>query len=187
MQIGEFAMVSRTIPRTSLDEACKDVLGLLAKNQMPYSISGLARKTGLHRQTVEKCVELISTLEDKWLENYKLKLVNVDRKRIVALEKRMGLSSYPQQIQELILRSVYFEMPSPETSLLVNLYLKDATSGTSGIPVVDDPIVTRLLKQGQLLKAGNRVYLSDEGMTVAKGALKIFPFLEEYRSTKKQR
>jgi hypothetical protein len=155
----------------------------LAKEQKPYSISGLAQNTGLHRQTVEKCIELLTALEANWLENYRVKLVNVDNKRkFVTLEKRTGLLSYPEHIQQLILRAVHFEMPNPETQLLVNLYLKDARTAGKGIKVGDDPIVTRLIKQGQLLKSGDRAYLSDEGVIVAKGALKIFPFLNEYKT-----
>jgi len=76
-------------------------------------------------------------------------------------------------------------MPTPETQLLINLYLKDATSESKGIKVGDDPIVTRLVKQGQLLKTGGKMYLSDEGITVAKGAVKIFPFLDDYKTNKK--
>ena len=172
--------------RTSLVKACESVLQTLVKEEKPYSISGLAKDTKLHRQTVEKCVHLLFRLETKWLENYKIKMIEVDKKRIVALERRVGLLSYPEHIQQMILRTAHFTLPSVETQLVVNLYLKNAISAETGIPVGNDPIVTRLVKQGQLMKSGNKMYLSDEGITVAKGALKIFPFLEKYKTEKQK-
>lgn len=182
-------LVDKGIERKSLSEACEEVLSLLFKEQKSYTISGIATETGLHRRTVEKCIYMLSTLETKWLQDYKLRIVDVDNKtnrKIVSLEKRMGLLKYPEEIQNVILRHVYFPLPTSQMQLIVHSYLRNAISEKNAIefPDVKDPIVLQLVKQGQILKSGDKkFYLSDEGIIVAKGGIKIFPFLKEYQTT----
>ncbi|MEP0826692.1 MAG: hypothetical protein HRF40_14540, partial [Nitrososphaera sp.] len=81
--------------RTSFAEACETVMKVLVEQQKPFSISGIAKESKLHRRTVEKCIELLANLESKGLEDYKLALHTVDNKKIITLEKRTGLLSYP--------------------------------------------------------------------------------------------
>ena len=76
--------------RTSLTDACEYVLKLLLTTQKPHSISSLARESKLHRQTVEKCIYLLMNLQKKWLDDYRLKIHNVDNKRIVEVERKTG-------------------------------------------------------------------------------------------------
>ena len=172
--------------RTSFDVACMILLKLLAENQRSYSITGLANETKLHRKTVEKCINLLETIENKWLEYYRLKSQNVDKKRIVALERRNGLLSYPDEVQKLILRVNHFPRPSEEVYTLLHLYLKEATIPEKALSINGkDEIIKKLLKQGQIKKADKEaLYLSEEGIIVAKGALKIFPDLEKHKYLK---
>jgi DNA-binding transcriptional regulator YhcF (GntR family) len=174
--------------RTSLDEACESIIKFLLKEQKLYSITGLARDLKLHRNTVEKCIQLLIRMEELALDEYRLKLNTVDNKKIIALEKRIGLLSYPQEIQNLIIKKNYFPDPSSETSLLVDLYLKGAISFRKGIKIEkkNDEIINKLVKQGQVkISKTGMIWLTDEGIIVAKGTLKIYPELKHKSSKKK--
>jgi predicted transcriptional regulator len=173
-------------PRTPLDEAIKQILKLLVENEKSFSITGLARESGLHRKTVQKCIELLVVLEDKWLEDYKLKLHEVDNRKLVALERRIGLLSYPEEVQRFIIKAKYFPMPSEETYLMIYLYLKDATSPEKALSLKENEIVKKLIKQEKIKKKKEKketYYLSDEGITIAKGALQIYPDLKKQKDS----
>jgi hypothetical protein len=176
----------------------------LAEEQGPHSISGLSRDAQLHRRTVEKVIELLFELEKNWLDTYRVKLDNLDdRRRIVSLERRTGLLSYPKEAQSYIIKSKYFPIPSKETSVMTYLYLKGATTPEKAISLpeggdreIEDEVTRRLVKQGKIIEKeqereegdeGGAVgssskdlfYLSKEGITIAKGALQIYPELEQ--------
>ena len=72
----------------------------------------------------------------------------------------------------------HFPMPSQEEKILVRLYLEKAFAPKDAIGMEKSTVVRKLLKQGQLLEnKQGLIYLSDEGKTVAKGALKVYPEL----------
>jgi hypothetical protein len=167
--------------RTSFSDACEIVMKLLAEQQRPYSISGIARESKLHRKTVEKCIGLLASLEANWLDNYRVTVHTVDKKRIVTLERRSGMLSYPAEIQRVILRAQHFPMPSDETYVLINLYLHNAKSEETAKKVQENKVTTRLVKQGQVIRTGSGFYLSKEGITISKGALELYPFLEQHK------
>lgn len=172
--------------RTSFARACETVMKVLAEQQKPFSISGIARESRLHRKTVEKCIELLSNLESKWLDDYRLALHTVDNRKIITLERRTGLLSYPPEIQKLILRARHFPMPSNEIYVIVNLYLWDAKSEKKAVKLEENEVVERLVRQGQIVRSKAGFYLSEEGITVAEGALKLYPFLKQQKPGKEQ-
>jgi DNA-binding transcriptional regulator YhcF (GntR family) len=168
--------------RTSLDEACGEIIRRLSEQQKPYSITSLAKESQLHRKTVEKAIKLLLT-EQEWLDNYRLKLLTVDNRKIITLESRTGLLSYPEDIQRLIIKARHFPMPTPEVYPLVYLYLNDAISLEKAISVKGkNEVLQKLLRQGQIREQKkSRYYLTEEGIIVAKGTLRIFPELEKHR------
>ena len=164
-----------SINRTPFYEACEIIFKTLVEQQKPYSITGLARESRLHRKTVEKCINLLWNLEQNWLENYRLRLQSIDNNRkLIALERRTGLLSYPEDIQKLIIKAEHFPLPSQEAYVLVNLYLNNAVSSDNAIRLIERQeekreILKKLLKQGQIKEKENSYfYLTDEGITVAK-------------------
>jgi len=173
------------VGRTPLDEAIKEIFKLLVEREKSYSITGLARESGLHRKTVQKCIELLADLEDRWLEDYKLKLHEIDNRKFIALERRTGLLSYPDEVQKFIIKAKYFPMPSEETYIILNLYIKDASSREKAVQVeetVEDEMLKKLIKQEKIKKKQDGTYyLSDEGITIAKGALQLYPYLKEQK------
>lgn len=104
--------------------------------------------------------------------------------KLIALERRTGFLSYPEDIQRLILKAEHFPMPSQEAYLLLFLYLNNAISLKNAIQRIGlreekRETLKKLLKQGQIKeKEESYFYLTDEGITIAKGTLGIFPDLE---------
>jgi DNA-binding transcriptional regulator YhcF (GntR family) len=178
-----------SVTRTSFYDAIMKIMKLLSENQKSYSIASLARESKIHRRTIQKSIELLENLEGEYLENFRIKLQKVDNKKIIALERRTGLLSYPEEVQKFIIKSKYFPLPSEETYMLVHLYLRNAKSSKDAIEIkggkYSEKIINKLLKQGQLIKTTtdkeNRLYLSAEGIVVAKGALQIYPELEKQK------
>ena len=125
------------------------------------------------------------SLEKAYLDNYRLKVNIIDKKKVIELERRTGLLSYPLEIQRFIIKTQHFPLPTSEGYALVYLYLKDATSPSKAIPIdtqVENEVLERLLRQGQIKETPkSEYYLTDEGIVIAKGTLRIFPELEAQR------
>jgi hypothetical protein len=113
------------------------------------------------------------------MEEYRIMLDNVDDKKIVSVQRRTGLLSYPEYIQRLIITTRHFPEPSKESRQILYFYLNKALSSRTSKQVEKNEMTEKLLKQGQLKKTKDgRIYLSDEGVLVAKGILKTFPELD---------
>jgi Mn-dependent DtxR family transcriptional regulator len=175
--------------RTPLDEACEQIIRRLSEEQKPYSITGLAKESQLHRKTVEKAINLLVNLEQKGLDNFRLKVLTVDNRKIITLESRTGLLSYPEDIQRLIIKARHFPFPTEEAYTLLYLYLNDAISPKSALPMEGKKeMLRKLLTQGQIKeKNESHYYLTEEGIIIAKGTLRIFPDLEKHRNSKNAR
>jgi DNA-binding transcriptional regulator YhcF (GntR family) len=178
-----------TSSRTPFDEACEIIMKILAENQKIYSITSLAKEVRLHRNTVEKCIDLLIKLEKNGLEDYRLKLENVDNKKIIMIQRRTGLLSFPEDIQRLIIKARHFPLPSTEGYVLLYMYLRNATTLKNAVKIESikiasdkDDTINKLIKQGQINKSRKGlIFLSDEGITIAKGTLQLFPELEQQK------
>jgi hypothetical protein len=163
--------------RKSFPEATKIVLDTLGKGES-FSISELSKQAGLNRRTVEKSLEVLAIAQNYFLER-KLEITPLRHAKIVQLSKRSGLLNLPENLQKLIIRTVYYPSPSREEEILVYAYIKDAFSPEKAIEITKSTLVKKLLKQGQLIKnEDGRIYLSDEGKIVAEGALNLYPELK---------
>jgi DNA-binding transcriptional regulator YhcF (GntR family) len=169
--------------RTSLDYACENIFKQLIKNQKFYSVTGLSKELKLHRNTIEKCIEMLLSLEKIGLNEYTLTLQTIDNKKIIGLEKRAGLLSYPKDIQNLIIKARHFPLPSDEGYILINLYLQNAKTSKTAVKINKNEKIDRLIIQGQIKELKNGLlYLSDEGINIAEGALDIFPELKQQKT-----
>ena len=166
--------------RKSFPEATKIVLDTLGKGES-FSISELSKQAGLNRRTVEKSLEVLTIAQNYFLER-KLEITPLRHAKIVQLSKRSGLLNLPENLQKLIIRTVYYPSPSREEEILVYAYIKDAFSPEKAMrahEINESTLVKKLLKQGQLIKnEDGRIYLSDEGKIVAEGALNLYPELK---------
>ncbi len=172
-------MVSRlgTVPgRTSFPEAIRKILDTLSRSEENFTITSLSSSTGLNRRTVEKVLDIVLETQGV-LEYKKLSVEKLNKVKMLRMEEKSGLLSLPDNIQKLIIRSAYFPTPSREEEIIVHLYLERAISRKKAIHLEKSNLVGKLIEQGQLAEEQGKIYLTEEGITVAKGALDLYPEL----------
>jgi hypothetical protein len=163
--------------RTSCQEAVKIMLNTL-KSGDPYSISQLSRETGLNRRTIKKSLEILTETQKQFLGK-KLDVTRLGQTVMIQLSEKGGLLNLPEELQNLIIRTAYYPTPSREEEILVYLYREQAFFPEKACKLERSPLVQKLIEQGQLIEtAKHKLYLSDEGKIIAKGALKLYPELE---------
>ncbi len=163
--------------RTPLTEACRIILRSLKEVGKPVTVSELVRMTKLNRKTVDKCTEFLQLIQ-KELEHNKIVLNEMNHLKLMKLEPRVGMLSLPEKTQRLIIRTLYYPEPSEEVYLLVHLYLRKAADPEHATSMPKTKSMRKLIKQGQILESRKGMYLSSEGITVAKGALATYPELK---------
>jgi len=163
--------------RTSFPDAVRTLLDVLEKRES-FSISGLSREAGLNRRTVEKALELLLDIQKHFLEN-KLDVIEMNRLKLIQLSARSGLLGLPENLQKLIIRTVYYPTPSMEQEILTHLYLRGAFLPENAVLLTKSGVIQKLIRQGQILENEGKFYLSDEGRIVAEGTLKLYPELKD--------
>jgi len=163
--------------RTSFPEAVKAVLETL-KKEKSLSVNAISRETKLNRRTVEKSLKLLLEIQP-YFQEMKLGSVESDWRKLVEVKERTGLLGLPENVQRLIIRTIYYPNPSEEEIVLIHLLLNEAFSPEKALSLSQSRAGQKLLKQGQLLETDKKVFLSDEGKIVAEGALSIYPELSE--------
>lgn len=180
-QKQELASEKKESARTSLTEACRIILERLKEAGKPVTMSDLVRMTELNRKTVDKCAEFLQSIQ-KELERNKIVLNEMNHLKLIKLEPRVGMLSLPEKTQRLIIRTLYYPVPSEEVYLLVNLYLRKALDPRHAIRIPKTKSTQKLIKQGQILESRKGICLSSEGIKVAKGALTLYPELKNTKS-----
>lgn len=163
--------------RTSFTEACRIILQSLKETGKPVTVSDLVRMTGLNRKTVEKCTEFLQAMQ-KELERKKIVSHAMNHMRILTLEPRIGMLSLPEKTQRLIIRTLYYSEPTEDLYLLTHLYLRKAVNPERAISMPKTKLMQKVIKQGQILESSKGVYLSPEGITIAKGSMRMYPELK---------
>jgi response regulator of citrate/malate metabolism len=95
--------------RTGLDDACLQIAQLLSKNDEHhmFTINNLVKKSGLNRQTVEKCVKLLAQLEEVYFRSYEFRIDRADNKTLIFSDFRTPFSQLPKEIQQQVLEKEY--------------------------------------------------------------------------------
>ena len=163
--------------RTSFPEAVKTILETL-KKEKSLSVNALSKETKLNRRTVEKTLKLLLEIQP-YFQEIKLGSVESDWRKLFEVKERTGLLGLPENVQRLIIRTIYYPNPSEEEIVLIHLLLNEALSPEKALPLSQNRAVKMLLEQGQIAETRGRLYLSDEGKIVAQGALQIYPELSE--------
>ncbi len=164
--------------RTPLTEACRIILRCLREAGKPVTVSELVRMTELNRKTIDKCTEFLQLIQ-KELERNKIVLNEINHLKLMKLEPRVGILSLPEKTQRLIIRTLYYPQPSEEVYLLVHLYLRKVLDLQHAISMPKTKPMRKLIKQGQILESRDSIYLSSEGITIAKGTLTMYPELKK--------
>ena len=167
--------------RTSFPDAVKTIMGAL-KEKRSLSVNALSRETKLNRRTVEKALKLLLDIQP-YFQKMKLNPAVSDWRRLIEVSERTGLLELPENVQRLIIRTIYHPNPSEEEIILIHLLLNSAFSPQRSLSLNKTQTIQRLVDQGQIVEENDKLYLSDEGKIVAQGALKIYPELSEISKT----
>ena len=102
-----------------------------------------------------------------------------DWRKLIEVNEKTGLLELPENVQRLIIRTVYYPNPSKDEIVLIHMLLNNALSPQKSLSLERDQTVQKLVEQGQIVEENGRLYLSDEGKIVAQGALRLYPELKE--------
>ena len=163
--------------RTSFPEAVKVILETL-KKEKSVSVNALSKQTKLNRRTVEKSLKLLLEIQP-YLQEINLGSVESDWRKLVEVKERTGLLGLPENVQRLIIRTIYYPNPSEEEIVLIHLLLNEAVSPEKALSLDESRAIQKLVDQGQILQKTGKLYLSDEGKIVAQEALQVYPELNE--------
>jgi len=170
--------------RTSFPEAVKTVMEAL-RTERTLSVNALSEETKLNRRTVEKALKLLLEIQP-YFQQIKLSFIESDWRRLIGVSDRTGLLGLPEDVQRLIIRTIYYPNPSREEIILIHLLLNEALSPEKSVSLPKDQTIQKLVEQGQIVEENGKLYLSDEGEIVAQGALKTYPELQEMNKAKAQ-
>lgn len=171
-------MKART--RTDFVTAVEKTLETL-KSGESFTQNKLAQKTKLNFRTLQKVLIHLggvqSILQDKIID-----ISDLDNVKIVRMKERVGLASFPDSMQKMIIKTLYYPTSSREEEILVHLLLRKAISKDFAIPIPEDSILKELLEIEYVAKTKSAsYYLTSDGVMVAKGALKLYPELKEVK------
>jgi len=173
-------MSTRT--RTDFSTAVTKMLDVLKDGEV-FTQNKLAQKTALNSRTIQKILihlnKIQSILKEKEIDIVALKNVTVIR-----MKEKSGFASYPENIQKMIIKTVYYPTTSREEEILAHLLLLDATMKKSAVSIPEDKILKELVEAEHVAKTKEeKFYLTSDGILIAKGALKLYPELKEIKVT----
>jgi hypothetical protein len=172
---GEINYKDKT--RKDFASAVKLILYKLESGE-PYTVNKLTEVTGLNYRTVKKALEFLESIQAD-LEAKKLDIVHADKMTMVHMKERTGMTTLPDNIQQLIIKSAYYPTTSREEEILAYLLLHKAVDMDSGIRLTHSKLLNELVEAQQIeATKDDKYYLSFVGKTVAEGALKLYPELK---------
>ena len=164
--------------RTDFASAVTKTLRVLETGEA-YSQNKLAEKAELNIRTVQKILQHIIEIQ-KYLNNQTIDVSILESAKIIRMREKSGLSSFPENIQKLILKTAYYPTVSNEETILVHLLMNKAISKQSAIVLPEDSFLKQLIRGEQIVKTSNeKFYLTEEGKIIAFGALKLYPELRQ--------
>lgn len=171
---------SSTDERTSLDQAILKILEVLEKHK-GMNVSQIAKATQLNWKTADKVLTLLIELTKK-LQGKEIELYQGGQSRMYVLTDRFALDRLPAPLRDAFVRSQYPE-PTVEQKMLTELLLAGATCSTMAVSVEEDTIIDALLEKKRLKRStAKKVYLTDIGMRIARGALRTYSELADKKT-----
>jgi predicted transcriptional regulator len=127
----------------------------------------------------QKILALLSDVQST-LHERKIYISEMENAKVIRMGERSGLASFPEKIQNLILKTVYYPTTSREEEILTHLLLTNALDEKSSIVIPKDKILSELIEAEFVTKTNKgRFHLTSDGKMIAKGALKLYPELRE--------
>lgn len=168
--------------RTDFVTAIQRVVEIL-KSGEPYTLNKLGQEANLNFRTVKKILDVLKA-NQILLSGKLLDISELDNVTVIKVKERTGLAFYPETIQNLIIKTMYYPTTSREEEILVYLFLKNASSVSSAISLSEDKILHELVMAEHVEKTPDgKYYLSIDGQYIAKGALKLYPELQNILSS----
>ncbi len=165
--------------RTDFPTAVERILEILESGE-PYTLNRLTQESGLNFRTVKKAVELLQKSQ-KLLRERILEVSTAEKLTIIrARERAGGLALYPEKIQQLIIRTAYYPTVSREEEILAYLFIANASDASRAVDIPEDSKLGGLLEAEHVARTpGGRYYLTSDGQTIARGALRLYPELKD--------
>ena len=163
--------------RTDFATALEIVLDVL-KTGEPYSLSKLAQEASLNFRTVKKILHVLESSQSSFSGKH-LDVSNLDNLTVVKMKEKTGMTMFPEHIQNLIIKTSHYPTVSREEEILTYLFLKNARNPDFKIELPEGRILKELVEAEHVGKINGKYYLTEDGIYIAKGALKLYPELKE--------
>ncbi len=151
-------------------EAIEKIERALVTSGRPVTISKLAKRSGLHYNTVKRYVNLLDSVR-------RMPAISVIRGEgavLVTLETERDLTKLPENEQIKIIKS-FFPRLDREGKFLIDMMERDAIKETVAIKLKKTPFVRKMVKIGRISETEDgKFYLTELGYKIAKGAKKIY-------------
>jgi predicted transcriptional regulator len=164
--------------RTDFPTAVQQILQILESGE-PYTLNRLTQESGLNFRTVKKAVEFLQR-NRRLLQEKTLEVSSADRLTIIRSRERAGgMALYPDRIQQLIIKTAYYPTVSREEEILTYLFIVNALDVSRAADIPEDSKLRELLEAEHVARTpGGKYYLTSDGQTIARGALRLYPELK---------
>ena len=164
-------------PRTNIVDALHAVLEVLRSGEA-FTLNELARKSDLNFRTVKKIIDILQSSHDSFFGK-QFGVSSLKSTTIIQLREKAGLLMFPEAIQNLIIKTSHYPAASRDEEILVHLFLQKATKPENAAYLPENKTVGDLADAEFVGRIGNRFYLTEDGAYIAKGALELYPELED--------
>lgn len=167
--------------RTDFPTAVEQVLKVLSDGR-PYTLNRLATEANLNFRTAKKAVELIEQTQNT-LQARRIDVSATSANHTVVQAKaKSGFASLPENIRNMVIKAVYPSITEDE-KILARLLRRGATSEKTAVAMADaeKKALSELVEAEHVAttKEGKKYHLTNDGQTIAKGALRLYPELQE--------
>lgn len=149
------------------EEIMESIETVLMESKEPLSLNEISQRAKVYPSTLKRYVRFIKKVQT-------MPKIEVIETRAATLVQLKELSSLPEEEQVKVIKN-HFPCITPEIEFLVGLLKEKAVSPESAIEIRESPLTKKLLEQQHIIKAKDgRVYLSETGRIIAKGAIEVY-------------
>lgn len=149
------------------EEIMESIETVLMESKEPLSLNEISQRTKVYPSTLKRYVGFIIKVQIM----PKIEVIETKAATLVQLKE---LSSLPEEEQVKVIKS-HFPCITPEIEFLVGLLKEKAVSPESAIQVKGSPLIKKLLEQQHVIKTREgKIYLSETGKIIAKGATEVY-------------
>ncbi len=160
--------------RTDFPTAVQKAFEVL-KTGETFTQNQLAERTGLNFRTIQKILIHAQYVQNHLKEN-EISISESGSYKLIQMQPRSGLASFPENIQKMIIKTMYYPTISDSEEILVHLLLNNAISPSCAITMSPDRTLKKLIDAEYVIQTDDGRYcLTEDGSTIAIGALELYP------------